>query len=80
MPVIATNLSSIFPDPDDLVALPPEELAGAVLELIPTHRQNGLFNVGNLIYPVFGRQGPYPSTKEPAVTQAVGEAFNWLQS
>jgi uncharacterized protein (TIGR02391 family) len=75
-----TNLSIIFPDPDELIALPPEELAGVVLELIPGHQQNGLFTVGNVIFPVFGRPGSYPSTKEPAVRQAVGEAFNWLQS
>jgi uncharacterized protein (TIGR02391 family) len=82
MPIGAsTNLGTIFPDPDDLVDLPPEELAGVVLELIPLHQQNRLFTVGNITYPVFGRApAQYPSHKQSAVTQAVGEAFNWLQS
>jgi uncharacterized protein (TIGR02391 family) len=73
------TISNIFPDPNDLLSLPAEELAGVILELIPSHQQNGLFVPGDLI-PRAGGQGYHRNDVLRSVTGAVAEAFNWLQS
>ncbi len=47
------TLLSIFPNPDDLLSLPPEELGGVILEIAPGVMQNGMFNMAGLLAQLF---------------------------
>ena len=78
-------LSSLFPNPDDLLTLEVEELAGVVLTLLnsqrPAHISQGPlnFNLGDLVSSDYRCQPEYgPRQKE--VSRALGEAWAWLQS
>jgi len=77
------TLLTIFPDPDVLLELPPEELAPVVLRLAMNHMQSsGLLRPD----PVYGQvDGPlhepsgYHQGKKDAVRMAIAEAWNYLQ-
>jgi uncharacterized protein (TIGR02391 family) len=74
----APTLLSIFPKPEDLLAVAPEDLAGVIVEVMPPLMQNGLFNPGYLVAQVFQPVGPtYPGTQRP-VLRAITEAVSWL--
>jgi hypothetical protein len=51
------TLLSIFPNPEDLLALPPEELGGVIHEIAPGIMQNGMFNVASLLAQLFSPIG-----------------------
>jgi hypothetical protein len=56
-----TSLLSIFPNPDDLLALEPEDLGGVLLEVVPGVMQNHMFGMGDVttaLFPSIG--GGYP--------------------
>jgi hypothetical protein len=73
------TLLSLFPDPDDLLSLDAEELAGVVLELAPAVMQNGLFNIQGLFAQVSQPFGPsYPEGTREAVMLALAGAVSWL--
>src|SRR5271166_5965818 len=77
MPV--PTLLSLFPKPEDLLALAPEDLGGVVVELMPPLLQNGLFNPAALIASVFQLVGPsYPPGSRRSVELVVAEALSWL--
>jgi hypothetical protein len=42
------TLLSVFPNPNDLIAIDPEDLAGILLEIIPGIMQNSKFNLNGL--------------------------------
>src|SRR5271166_1419557 len=73
------TLLSIFPKPEDLLALPPEELGGVILEIAPGVMQNGMFNTASLLAQLFSPIGnSYPSGVHEQVRLAVAEALSWL--
>jgi Protein of unknown function (Hypoth_ymh) len=75
----APTLLSIFPKPDDLLALTPEDLGGVIIELMPPLLQNGLFNPGALTASVFQLVGPsYPPGSKRNVELVIAEALSWL--
>lgn len=76
------TLLSVFPNPDDLLALPPEELGGVILEIVPGVLQNGMFNIAALtasLYPPSYLPG-YPPQGRRQITVAIAEALSWLVS
>src|ERR1700731_1734887 len=75
----APTLLSIFPKPDDLLALTPEDLGGVIIELMPPLLQNRLFNPGALTASVFQLVGPsYPPGSKRNVELVIAEALSWL--
>jgi hypothetical protein len=45
----AVTLLSLFPKPEDVLALTPEDFGGVIIELIPPLLQNGMFNPATLL-------------------------------
>jgi hypothetical protein len=75
----ATTLLSLFPKPDDVLALTPEDFGGVIIELMPPLLQNGMFNPAALIAQVYQFVGPsYPPGSRRAVELAIAEAISWL--
>jgi uncharacterized protein (TIGR02391 family) len=73
-------ISSIIPDPESLLALEPEELAGVVLEhlnSIPPSEARSLLNANNICVE-YGIRG-YPQEYYDRVSQALMEAWVWLE-
>ncbi|WP_127077338.1 hypothetical protein [Rhodomicrobium lacus] len=77
-----TTLFQILPDPQDLLSLPPEVLAGTIIECIPDYRRNeGRFQLADLIHGCFrshGNENAYSQAYERPITLAIAEALNWL--
>ena len=70
---------SLFPTPEDLLALTPEDLGGVIIELMPPLLQNGLFNPAALSAQVYQGVSPsYPRGSKRAVDLAIAEAVSWL--
>jgi hypothetical protein len=75
----APTLLSLFPKPEDLLALTPEDLGGVIIELMPPLLQNGMFNPAALNASLFQIVGPsYPSGSTRAVELVIAEALSWL--
>ena len=73
------SLLSLFPTPDDVLALTPEDLGGVIIELMPPLLQNGLFNPAALIGQAYHLSGPsYPPGSKRDIELAVAEAISWL--
>ena len=70
-------LHSLFPNPETLLALEPEELAGVVLEYLNAER-----NPSNLVSPtsiaVHESIEGYPQQHRRRIMEAVAEALTWL--
>jgi len=78
---MADDLRSYFPDPQTLLSLHPEELAGVLLEMVPDVRQAQHFHVGSfvsdfLFYPHDPRSWPHEVRSD--VENAVFESLSWL--
>jgi hypothetical protein len=54
------TLLSMFPNLDDLLSLPPEELGRVILEIASGVMQNGMFNMAGLLAPLFRPVGKQP--------------------
>jgi uncharacterized protein (TIGR02391 family) len=81
--LVTVTLLQLFPQPDDLLALDPEELAGALIEVIPSVSQSAGFNFADLTNQVFRPDGSgYPSwgPKHDQAIEALAEALAWLQT
>jgi hypothetical protein len=75
----AATLLSLFPRPEDVLALTPEDFGGVIIELMPPLLQNGMFNPAALTGQVYQIVGPsYPPNSKRAVELAVAEAISWL--
>jgi uncharacterized protein (TIGR02391 family) len=78
------TLEELIPDIDVLLALAPEELAPALLQVAKSQIQNGMFNAESVSLVISGRgmaayqHSPYEG-HEQAVALAVAEALNWLR-
>ena len=80
---MADTLLSVFPNPnpDDLLALEPEDLAGILLEVVPGVMQNAMFNLNGLEAQLFHMTGStYPVGVRRPVQLALAEALSWLVS
>jgi Protein of unknown function (Hypoth_ymh) len=75
----AVTLLSLFPKPEDVLVLTPEDFGGVIVELMPPLLQNGMFNPAALLAQVYQVVGPsYPPGSTRAVELAVAEAISWL--
>jgi hypothetical protein len=75
----AVTLLSLFPKPEEVLALTPEDFGGVIIELMPPLLQNGMFNPAALLAQVYQIVGPsYPPGSKRAVELAVAEAISWL--
>lgn len=75
------TLLSIFPTPDDLLAVTPEELGAVLLEVMPRLMQNGLIQIGSFTHELYSvGQSGYQGVKQREVMYAMAEAMNWLES
>jgi len=73
------TLLFLFPKPEDVLALTPEDFGGVIIELIPPLLQNGMFNPAALIAQVYQIVGPsYPPGSRRAIELATAEAISWL--
>jgi uncharacterized protein (TIGR02391 family) len=80
MPAVPPLLS-IFPEPKDLLALMPEELAGVLVETIPSVSQSAGFVMANFIDKLFPIGGAgYPPGVRGDVEIAIAEAMSWLET
>ncbi len=73
-------LTDIFPDFDTMRSVEPEELAGAILEMIPTVNQGGGFLIDALVDPAFMKSNPkaFPGERHGEAKLIVAEAVSWL--
>ena len=77
------TLLALFPDPEVLLALAPEELAEAILPLAANLRQNNTVHFSALTSQIYGGPGPipgYPQHRHASVELAMAEAWAWLQA
>src|SRR5579884_2695881 len=76
----AMLLSQLIPNAHDLLALEPEELAGALLEVLNSYSemQSGNLNRYNFSISPDAVQG-YPPGQHGQIRQAVMEAWAWLE-
>jgi len=76
---MAKSIFSIIPDPETLLALEPEELAGVVLEYLNSldERMSGELNRYNFSLP--GTVKDYPQQYQEKISRALMEAWVWLE-
>jgi hypothetical protein len=75
----APTLLSLFPKPEDVLALTPEDFGGVIIELMPPLLQNGMFNPASLVAQAYQPvSSPYPVGSMRAVQIAIAEAISWL--
>jgi uncharacterized protein (TIGR02391 family) len=73
------TLLAIFPKPNDLLSLEPEDLAAILIEIIPGVSQSAGFMLEALTAPLYPPQGGgYPVGSAQNVMMALGEALSWL--
>ena len=74
-------VSEVIPNPEDLLTLAPEELAGVLMEVLNSmtaEEQRARLNPA-IICGEFGTQG-YPSESREPLSRALMEAWVWLES
>ena len=76
---MSSTIFSIIPDPEALLALEPEELAGVVLEYLNSlsHSESGQLNRYNFSLPHTVKE--YPRQYQDRISQALMEAWVWLE-
>lgn len=77
------TLLALFPKPQDLLALEPEELAGVLIEIIPAVSQSAGFTINDLLAQLFsphGMQGYYPPGIQREVAFTMAESLSWLET
>lgn len=73
------NLLEIFPEPKHLLAVTPEELAGVLIEIIPSISQRSGFVFNQFFEQVFPPHGGgYPPVTQAEVAVVLAEALSWL--
>ena len=80
-PQMATALQTLFPDPDLLLDLAPEELAGVLLSVAANQMQCKTVNFVQISEQVYARPGDvdiWPRTKFDDILMALAEAWHWL--
>src|SRR5919198_664888 len=76
---MALSLFSLIPDPERLLALEPEELAGIVLEYLNSLPDDlrGQLNRYNISLPHTVQE--YPPAYQQRISEAIMEAWVWLE-
>jgi hypothetical protein len=73
------SLLSLFPTPQNLLALTPEDLGGSIIEVVPHLILNGKFNILSLLNPLYKSHAiSYPPDTRLPVMLAFAEALSWL--
>jgi uncharacterized protein (TIGR02391 family) len=73
-----SSIHSIIPDPEQLLALEPEELAAVVLEVLNSlPEDSGQHNRRN--FTGGGQPTPYPQPYQDRISRALTEAWVWLE-
>lgn len=77
----ANTLPALIPDPEVLLSLATEELAGVLLRVTTSVVQNGLVHSQSIYSQIYespdGSKG-YPREKHREIELALGESWNWL--
>jgi uncharacterized protein (TIGR02391 family) len=76
--MICLNLLQLFPKPHDLLDLEPEDLAGILIEVIPSVSGPGGFRIDNFIEQLSPLNGGYGHQYSNNVARALAEALSWL--
>src|SRR5574341_114760 len=76
---MSPSISSIIPDPETLLALEPEELAGVVLEYLNSLSENDLGQLNRYNFSLPHTVQGYPSQYREKIGQALMEAWVWLE-
>ena len=77
---MSQSIHSIIPDPEALLSLEPEELAGVLMQhlnSLPEQERNSL-SKHNFSLP-HGSASEYPQEHRDKITKALMEAWNWLE-
>ena len=78
---MVSSLRELLPNAHDLLALPPEDLGGVVLEVVPAVLQNQIFSINYLTAQIFRPTDEgYPPELQRPVELAIAEAVSWLVS
>lgn len=73
------RLDRIIPEAEYLLALEPEELAGAVLSSLQDEREPvALLNYVGVLFQLHGEA--YPQEHQTQIERAIAEAWSWLES
>ena len=79
------RLTDLLPDANLVLALQPEELAKAVLQVARSRLQNGTVHLSALFFDIFqgephafGNPNVYPTNQRNQIELAVTEAWTWL--
>jgi uncharacterized protein (TIGR02391 family) len=75
------KLGELIPDPEVLLAMEPEQLAGCLLQIMNSRPgRERMVTVGHWLYELFeGPNPPFASQHHHAVFRALAEAWNWLE-
>jgi len=74
------KLSEIYPDPDVILGLEPEELGGGLLRYLASRFPSTSFKRGNFFNPHDpSLTGDYPSNYDSKIRRALATAWNWLE-
>jgi len=76
---MSKTLYSIIPDPEALLALEPEELAGIVLEVINSTEQLSRGHLNRYNFSLPHNFNEYPQQYQEDISKAVMEAWVWLE-
>jgi uncharacterized protein (TIGR02391 family) len=75
------ELKNKIPDPEMLLSMEPQELAGVLLPILQQRQQGGQsLNWWNLINEFYQREEIYPRQYSDRVTKAIMEAIGWMLS
>ncbi|MCK4619385.1 MAG: hypothetical protein KAT52_05535, partial [Desulfobacterales bacterium] len=73
-----TTLAEIIPDPDAVLALEPEELAGVALELLSSSGPNEPSRLHPSSFTSSQTIGDYPRNRKEEIEFALIEGWQWL--
>src|ERR1043165_5988915 len=75
-----TTLKAALPNVDDLLALPPAELAALLVATRKSYMSDGIFTINHITHPLYEAGQPaYPLNTKQKVTLALAEAVAWLK-
>ena len=75
------TILEIFPQPAELMALAPEDLAGVLVEIIPGVSQSAGFMIDNFLAQIYTIHGNgYPPRTQSEIALAFAEALSWMET
>lgn len=76
---MAKAIYSLVPDPEAILALPPEELAGVILEHLHSLTEGERSRLNRYNYSLSSTVEGYPQEYQERISQALMEAWAWLE-